>query len=81
MQWWHRLRCGIRQAKGSKRELKACAHLFIFRFEIEEDIPQEVTDKLLKIPHFIQVYDPFGLALEQLIDSPHGASVVVQHVI
>jgi transaldolase len=42
----------------------------IFRPEIEEEVPQEVMDKLLKIPYCIQAYDPNGQALEQFNDHP-----------
>ncbi len=41
-----------------------------FRSEIEEDVPEEVMNKLLKIPYCIQAYDPNGLALEQFNDHP-----------
>lgn len=43
----------------------------IFQSEIDnQDVPQEVMDKLLKIPYCIQAYDPNGLALEQFNDHP-----------
>jgi transaldolase len=47
-----------------------------FRAEIEEDVPKEVMDKLLKIPYCIQAYDPNGLALEQFNDHPATVSTV-----
>jgi transaldolase len=42
----------------------------IFRPEIEEAVPQQVMDKLLKIPFCIQAYDPNGMSLEQFNDHP-----------
>jgi len=42
----------------------------IFRPEIEDEVPHEVMDKLLKIPYCIQAYNPNGLALEQFNDHP-----------
>jgi transaldolase len=42
----------------------------IFRPEIEEEVPQQVMDKLLKIPYCIQAYDPNGQSLEQFNDHP-----------
>ncbi len=43
----------------------------IFQSEIDnDDVPQEVMDKLLKIPYCVQAYDPNGLALEQFNDHP-----------
>jgi transaldolase len=42
----------------------------LFRYEIEEQVPRGVMDKLLKIPYCIQAYDPNGLALEQFNDHP-----------
>lgn len=48
----------------------------IFRPEIEEAVPTQVMDKLLKIPFCIQAYDPNGLALEQFNDHPSTVSTV-----
>ena len=48
----------------------------IFKPEIEDEVPQEVMDKLLKIPYCIQAYDPNGLALEQFNDHPATVSTV-----
>ena len=43
----------------------------VFKSEIEkEDVPQDVMDKMMKIPYCIQAYDPNGLALEQFNDHP-----------
>lgn len=43
----------------------------IFEPEIEkQNVPQDVMDKMLKIPYCIQAYDPNGLALEQFNDHP-----------
>ena len=43
----------------------------VFKPEIEkEDVPQDVMDKMMKIPYCIQAYDPNGLALEQFNDHP-----------
>jgi transaldolase len=42
----------------------------VFRYEIEDEVPPEVVDKLMKIPYCIQAYDPNGLALEQFNDHP-----------
>jgi transaldolase len=47
-----------------------------FRPEIEEDVPGEVLDKLMKIPYCIQAYDPNGLALEQFNTHPSTLSTV-----
>jgi transaldolase len=47
-----------------------------FRSEIEEEIPAQVMDKLLKIPFCIQAYDPNGLELEQFNDHPSTVSTV-----
>ncbi len=44
--------------------------------EIEEEVPAEVLEKLLKIPYCIQAYDPNGLALEQFNDHPATISTV-----
>ncbi len=41
-----------------------------FRYEIEDQTPPAVLDKLLKIPFCIQAYDPNGLALEQFNNHP-----------
>jgi transaldolase len=48
----------------------------IFRYEIEDEVPREVMDKLLRIPFCIQAYDPNGLALEQFNDHPSTRSTV-----
>jgi len=48
----------------------------IFKPEIEDPIPQEVMDKLMKIPYCIQAYDPNGLELEQFNDHPSTTSTV-----
>jgi transaldolase len=42
----------------------------IFKPEIEDDVPQDVVDKMAKIPYCVQAYDPNGLALEQFNDHP-----------
>jgi transaldolase len=41
-----------------------------FKREIDNRVPEEVLDKLLKIPYCIQAYDPNGLELEQFNDHP-----------
>ena len=48
----------------------------VFGPEIEEEVPGEVMDKLMKIPYCIQAYDPNGLALEQFNDHPSTLSTV-----
>ncbi|HSF83431.1 MAG TPA: transaldolase family protein [Anaerolineales bacterium] len=48
----------------------------IFKPEIEEGVPSEVLEKLLKIPYCLQAYDPNGLALEQFNDHPSTVSTV-----
>jgi len=48
----------------------------LFRPEIEEEVPTEVMDRLLKIPYCIQAYDPNGLELEQFNDHPATVSTV-----
>ena len=48
----------------------------VFEPEIEEEVPGEVMDKLMKIPYCIQAYDPNGLALEQFNDHPSTLSTV-----
>lgn len=48
----------------------------LFQSEIEEKVPQEVLDKLLKIPYCIQAFDPNGLAFEQFNDHPSTVSTV-----
>nr|HID15135.1 transaldolase [Anaerolineae bacterium] len=50
----------------------------IFRPEIEEEVPEEVLDKLLKIPYCIQAYDPNGLALEQFNTHPSTLYTIEQ---
>ena len=47
-----------------------------FRSEIDEEVPCQVMDKLLKIPFCIQAYDPNGLDLEQFNDHPSTISTV-----
>lgn len=42
----------------------------VFRYEIEDEVPPDVMDKLMKIPYCIQAYEPNGLALEQFNDHP-----------
>ncbi len=41
-----------------------------FRPQIEEEVPEEVMDKLMRIPYAIQAYDPNGMALEQFNTHP-----------
>jgi transaldolase len=48
----------------------------IMRPEIEEPVPAEVMDKLMKIPFAIQAYDPNGMALEQFNDHPSTVATV-----
>jgi transaldolase len=48
----------------------------LFQPEIEDEVPAEVMDRLLKIPYCIQAYDPNGLALEQFNDHPATVSTV-----
>jgi len=48
----------------------------IFEPQIEDEVPKEVMDKLLKIPYCIQAYDPNGLALEQFNDHPATVDTV-----
>lgn len=48
----------------------------VFEPEIEKEVPQDVMEKLLKIPYCIQAYDPNGLALEQFNDHPSTISTV-----
>jgi transaldolase len=47
-----------------------------FRPEINEAVPDQIMDKLLKIPFCIQAYDPNGLELEQFNDHPSTISTV-----
>jgi transaldolase len=47
-----------------------------FRPEIEEEVPQAVMDKMLKIPYCIQAYDPNGMALEQFNTHPATIATV-----
>jgi transaldolase len=47
-----------------------------FQPEIEDEIPVQVMDKLLKIPFCIQAFDPNGLELEQFNDHPSTVSTV-----
>jgi transaldolase len=48
----------------------------IFQPEIEDEVPNEVMDKLMKIPYCIQAHDPNGLELEQFNDHPSTTSTV-----
>jgi transaldolase len=48
----------------------------VFEPEIKKKVPQDVMEKLLKIPYCIQAYDPNGLALEQFNDHPSTISTV-----
>jgi transaldolase len=48
----------------------------LFQPEIDDEVPAEVMDRLLKIPYCIQAYDPNGLALEQFNDHPATVSTV-----
>jgi transaldolase len=48
----------------------------IFQPEIEEEVPHEVMDKLMKIPYCIQAYDPNGLEMEQFNNHPSTISTV-----
>ena len=48
----------------------------LFQPEIDQQVPQEVLDKLLKIPYCIQAYDPNGQAFEQFNDHPSTVSTV-----
>lgn len=47
-----------------------------FEREIEDGVPQNVLDKMSKIPYCIQAYDPNGLELEQFNDHPSTLSTV-----
>jgi transaldolase len=44
--------------------------------EIEQEVPSQVMEKLLRIPYCIQAYDPNGLDLEQFNDHPSTVSTV-----
>jgi transaldolase len=48
----------------------------IFEPEIEKQVPEDVLEKMLKIPYCIQAYDLNGLALEQFNDHPATVSTV-----
>jgi transaldolase len=48
----------------------------MFEPEIEKEVPEDVLEKLLKIPYCIQAYDPNGLSLEQFNDHPSTVSTV-----
>ncbi len=52
------------------------ATIIDFRSEIEEDVPAEVLDKVLKIPYCIQAYDPNGLDLDQFNTHPATVATV-----
>jgi len=47
-----------------------------FRPEIEEEVPQQILDKMLTLPYCIQAYDPNGLSLEQFNIHPATVSTV-----
>ena len=47
-----------------------------FESEIKEEVPEQVLEKLLKIPYCIQAFDPNGLDLEQFNDHPSTVSTV-----
>jgi len=48
----------------------------VFEREMDEGVPQDVLDKMSKIPYCIQAYDPNGLELEQFNDHPSTISTV-----
>jgi transaldolase len=48
----------------------------IFEPEIGKEVPEDVLEKLIKIPYCIQAYNPNGLALEQFNDHPATISTV-----
>ena len=48
----------------------------IFQREIEDGVPQDVLDKMSKIPYCIQAYDPNGLELEQFNEHPSTLNTV-----
>jgi transaldolase len=47
-----------------------------FRAEMDEEVPQNIMDKMLTLPYCIQAYDPNGLALEQFNIHPATISTV-----
>lgn len=47
-----------------------------FRSEMADGVPDDVLDKMSKIPFCIQAYDPNGLELEQFNDHPSTVSTV-----
>ncbi|MCQ3936276.1 MAG: hypothetical protein DPW18_04425 [Chloroflexi bacterium] len=47
-----------------------------FEPEIGKDVPQDVLDKMMRIPFCIQAYDPNGLALEQFNSHPSTISTI-----
>ncbi len=47
-----------------------------FRNAMDDEVPAEVMDKMLKIPYAIQAYDPNGLALEQFNTHPATVATV-----
>ncbi len=49
-----------------------------FRPEIEEPVPEEVLDKMSRIPFCIQAYDPNGLELEQFNTHPSTLFTIEQ---
>jgi transaldolase len=48
----------------------------VFQREIEDGVPQDVLDKMSKIPYCIQAYDPNGLELEQFNEHPSTINTV-----
>ena len=38
--------------------------------QIDEPVPQEIMEKLLKIPYFVEGYDEDGIAIEDFVDHP-----------
>jgi transaldolase len=48
-----------------------------FKPDIEDDVPHEILDKMLKIPYCLQAYDPNGLSLEQFNDHPATVETVL----
>jgi len=47
-----------------------------FEREIEDGVPQDVLDKMSKIPYCLQAYDPNGLELEQFNEHPSTIGTV-----
>ena len=48
----------------------------IFSAEINDPVPAQVLEKLLRIPYCIQAYDPNGLELEQFNEHPSTVDTV-----